>query len=212
MESRKRAHSLKLKKMIAYIKGAIVHKDSKQVIVDVNGIGYAVDVTPRVITGLPPIGETVTFYTHYYQNRENKVTLYGFTSMDALKIFELALTVSGVGPALAQNIVSRLSPAQFQRAVQRGDTTTLIRVPRLSKDIAQVIITKLKNKISKIKLESAVDTEKSVAPDVEVIEILVNLGASELEAEQAVEKAQKVLGSSAKRDNLVKQALRYIRN
>ena len=198
--------------MIAYIKGAIVHKDTKQVIVDVNGIGYAIDVTPRVITGLPPIGETVTFYTHYYQNRENKVTLYGFTSMDALKIFELALTVSGVGPALAQNIVSRLSPSQFQSAVQRGDTTTLIRVPRLSKDIAQVIVTKLKNKIGKIKLEGAVDTEKSVAPDIETIQILVNLGASELEAEQAVGKAQKVLGGSAKRDNLVKQALRYIRN
>lgn len=198
--------------MIAYIKGVIAYKDTKQVIVDVNGIGYAIDVTPRVITGLPPIGETVTFYTHYYQNRENKVTLYGFTSIDALKVFELALTVSGVGPALAQNIVSRLSPAQFQRAVQRGDTTTLIRVPRLSKDIAQVVITKLKNKIGKIKLESAVDTEKSVAPDIEVIQILVNLGASELEAEQAVEKAQKVLGDSAKRDNLVKQALRYIRN
>ena len=198
--------------MIAYIKGAIVHKDTKQVIVDVNGIGYAIDVTPRVITGLPPIGEMVTFYTHYYQNRENKVTLYGFTSMDALKIFELALTVSGVGPALAQNIVSRLSPSQFQRAVQREDTTTLMRVPRLSKGIAQVVITKLKNKISKIKLEGAVDTEKSVAPDIEVIQILVNLGASELEAEQAVEKAQNVLGGSAKRDNLVKQALRYIRN
>ena len=83
--------------MIAYIKGAIVHKDTKQVIIDVNGIGYAVEVTPRVITGLPPIGEIVTLYTHYYQNRDNKVTLYGFTSMDALKIFELALTVSGVG-------------------------------------------------------------------------------------------------------------------
>ena len=198
--------------MIAYIKGVIAHKDTKQVIVDVNGIGYAIDVTPRVIPGLPSIGETVTFYTHYYQNRENKVTLYGFTSMDALKVFELALTVSGVGPALAQNIVSRLSPAQFQRAVQRGDTTTLMRVPRVSKDFAQVIISKLKNKIGKIKLEGAVDTEKSVAPDIEVIQILVNLGASEFEAEQAVEKAQKVLGGSAKRDNLVKQALRYIRN
>ena len=198
--------------MIAYIKGVIAHKDTKQVIVDVNGIGYAVDVTPRVISGLPPIGETVTFYTHYYQNRENKVTLYGFTSMDALKVFELALTVSGVGPALAQNIVSRLSPSQFQGAVQRGDTTTLMRVPRLSKDLAQVVITKLKNKIGKIKLEGAIDTEKSVAPDIEVIQILVNLGASELEAEEAVEKAQKVLGGSAKRDNLVKQALRYIRN
>ena len=198
--------------MISYIKGVIVHKETKQVIVDVNGIGYAVDVPPRVVTGLPPMGETVTFYTHYYQNRENKITLYGFTSMDARKVFELALTVSGVGPALAQNIVAQLSPLQFQRAVQRGDTTTLMRVPRLSKDIAQVIITKLKKNIIKMKLEGEADTEKSVAPSIEVIEILVNLGASELEAEQAVEKAQKVLGSSAQRDNLVKQALRYLRN
>ena len=198
--------------MIAYIKGVIVHKETKQVIVDVNGIGYAIDVPPRVITGLPPIGDTITFYTHYYQNRDNKITLYGFISMDALKVFELALTVSGVGPALAQNIVARLSPLQFQRAVQRGETTTLMRVPRLTKDIAQVIITKLKKNITKMKLEGDADFEKSGTPDASVIEMLVNLGASELEAEQAVEKAQKVLGDSAQPENLLKQALRYIRN
>ncbi len=198
--------------MIAYIKGIIVHKETKQVIVDVNGIGYLVDVPPRVLTGLPPIGDTVTLYTYYYQNRENKITLYGFLSRDALKVFELALTVSGVGPALAQNIVARLSPLQFQRAVNRGDATTLMRVPRLSKDLAQVIITKLKKNIGKMKFEGAADPSKSMAPNAEVIEMLVNLGASELEAEQAVEKAQKVLGDSAQRENLIKQALRYIRN
>ena len=198
--------------MISYIKGIIVHKETKQVIVDVNGIGYTVDVPPRVVTGLPPIGDTVTFYTYYYQNRENKITHYGFPSRDALKVFELALTVSGVGPALAQNIVARLSPLQFQRAVQSGDATTLMRVPRLSKDLAQIIITKLKKNITTMKFEGAADFEKSGAPDAEVIEILVNLGASELEAEQAVEKAQKVLGDSAQRENLVTQALRYIRN
>ena len=198
--------------MIAYIKGVIVHKETKQVIVDVNGIGYTLDVPPRVVTGLPPIGETVTFYTYYYQNRENKVTLYGFLSRDALKVFELALTVTNVGPALAQNIVARLSPLQFQRAVQRGDATTLMRVPRVSKDLAQVIITKLKKNIAKIKFEGDTDASKSMAPDAGVIEMLVNLGASEFEAEQAVEKAQKVLGASAQRENLIKQALRYIRN
>ena len=198
--------------MIAYIKGIIVHKETKQVIVDVNGIGYMLDVPPRVVTGLPPIGDTVTFYTYYYQNRENKITLYGFPSRDAVKVFELALTVSGVGPALAQNIVARLSPLQFQRAVTRGDATTLMRVPRLSKDLAQVIITKLKKNITQLKLEGEGDPSKSMAPNAAVIEMLVNLGASELEAEQAVEKAQKVLGDSAQRDNLIKQALRYIRN
>lgn len=198
--------------MISYIKGIIVHKETKQVIVDVNGIGYAIDVPPRVITDLPPVGDTVTFYTYYYQNRENKITLYGFTSRDALRVFELALTVTGVGPALAQNIVARLSPTQFQRAVQRGDPTTLMRVPRLTKDIAQVIITKLKKNIMKMQLEGEAELGETGSLNVEVIKMLVNLGASELEAEQAVEKAQKVLGDSAQRENLVAQALRYIRN
>lgn len=198
--------------MISYIKGIIVHKETKQVIVDVNGIGYAIDVPPRVITDLPPVGDTVTFYTHYNQTRENKITLYGFTSRDTLRVFELALTVTGVGPALAQNIVARLSPTQFQRAVQRGDTTTLMRVPRLTKDIAQVIITKLKKNIMKMQLEGGAELGETGSLNVEVIKMLVNLGASELEAEQAVEKAQKVLGDSAQRENLVAQALRYIRN
>ena len=198
--------------MITYIKGIIVHKETKQVIVDVNGVGYALDVPPRVVTGLPPIGDTVTFYTYYYQNRENKITLYGFPSRDALKVFELALTVNGVGPALAQNIVARLSPLQFQRAINRGEATTLMRVPRLSEELAQVIITKLKKNIAKMRFEGDTDPSKSTAPNAEVIEMLVNLGASELEAEQAVEKAQKVLGDSAQRENLIKQALRYIRN
>ena len=198
--------------MIAYIKGIIVHKETKQVIVDVNGIGYILDVPPRVVTGLPAIGDTVTLYTYYHQSRENKITLYGFPSRDAVKVFELALTVSGVGPALAQNIVARLSPLQFQRAINRGEVTTLMRVPRLSKDLAQVIITKLKKNIAKMKFEGDTDPSKSMAPNAEVIEMLVNLGASELEAEQAVEKAQKVLGDSAQRENLIKQALRYIRN
>ena len=198
--------------MIAYIKGVIVHKETKQVIVDVNGIGYAVDVAPRLVTDLPPIGDPVIFHTHYYQNRENKITLYGFISRDALKVFELALTVSGVGPALAQNIVARLSPLQFQRAVQHGETTTLMRVPRLTKEIAQVIITKLKKNITTMKLEGDADLERSGTPDGSVIEMLINLGASELEAEQAVEKAQKVLGDTAQPENLLKQALRYIRN
>lgn len=199
--------------MISYIKGVLADKETTQIVVDVNGIGYTIDVPARIVTDLPSIGDTVILYTYYHQNRDNKITLYGFASKDALKVFELALTVSGVGPALAQNIVTRLSPTQFQRAVHRGDATTLMRVPRLSKDIAQVIITKLKKNIMKLKLEGDVDLEKPTgAPDTEAIKILVNLGASELEAERAVDKAQQVLGESAQRENLIAQALRYIRN
>ena len=199
--------------MISYIKGVLVDKGTTQVVVDVNGIGYAIDVPPRTITDLPAVGDTVLLHIYYHQNRDNKITLYGFNSKDARSVFELALTVSGVGPALAQNIIARLSPSQFQRAVHRGEATTLMRVPRLSKDIAQVIITKLKKSIMKLKIEGDADPGRSIgAADVEAIKILVNLGASELVAEQAVEKAQNVLGESAPRENLVAQALRYIKD
>ena len=200
--------------MISYIKGVLADKETTQVVVDVNGIGYMIDVSPRTITDLPATGDIVTLYTYYHQNRDNKITLYGFPSKDGRKVFELALTVSGVGPALAQNIVARLSPSQFQRAVHRGDATTLMRVPRLGKDLAQVIISKLKKNIMKLKLEGDVDLGKPAgAPAAEAIQILVNtLGASELEAEQAVDKAQQILGESAQRENLIAQALRYIRN
>ena len=198
--------------MISYIKGVLAHKDTKQVTVDVNGIGYAVDVPPRTQTDLPPIGDPVTFYTYYYQNRDNKITLYGFISRDALKVFELALTVSGVGPALAQNIADRLSPAQFQSAIHRGNITALTRVPRLGNELAHVIISKLKKNIMKMKFEGTVDREHAISLDAEVIEMLVNLGAPELQAEKAVEKAQKILGPAAKRENLVQHALRYIQN
>ena len=198
--------------MISYIKGVLAHKDTKQVTVDVNGVGYAVDVPPRTLTDLPPIGDTVTFYIHYHQNRDNKITLYGFISRDALKVFESALTVSGVGPTLAQNIVARLSPLQFQRAIHRGDTAVLTRVPRLGKELAQVMISKLKKNITKMTFEGAADLENIVSLDAEVIEMLINLGAPELQAEKAVEKAQKILGPSAKREDIVQHALRYVQN
>ena len=87
-----------------------------------------------------------------------------------------------------------------------------MRVPRVSKEIAQLIIIKLKKNIAKVKLDGEPDLGQSGTPNTEVIKILVNLGASEFEAERAVENAQKILGDSAQRDNLVKQALRYIRN
>ena len=177
--------------MISYIKGVLAHQDEKQVTVDVNGVGYAVDVPLRDLTDLPPIGDSVTFYIYYHQNRENKITLYGFTSRDALKVFELALTVSGVGPTLAQNIVARLSPAQFQRAIHSGDTAVLTRVPRLGKELAQVMISKLKKNITKMKFEGDVDPEHTVPLDTEVIEMLINLGAPELQAEKLLKRHKK---------------------
>lgn len=198
--------------MIAYVKGTLSIKDEKDVVVDVNGIGYLVEVASKTIEELPSVGESVTFYTYYSQNRENDIKLFGFTSRDALKIFELAMKVKGVGPTLAQNIVTRLSPSQFQQAVLKENIPILMRVPRVSKEVAQLIIIKLKKNIAKIKLEERVELVGAGSDQQAAIDVLINLGASDIDAEQAVEKAHKTLGDSADRDSLVKEALRYIGN
>ncbi len=198
--------------MIAHIKGILSDKDTKRIVVDVNGIGYSVDVAERTVTRLPAIGEEVTFYTYYTQNRDHEIKLYGFTSKDALKMFEMALTVTRVGPSLAQNILTVLSPSQFQQAVLKEDIRVLMRVPRLGKELAQLIILKLKKNIAKIKLDEKVELVGTAATHQAVINLLLNLQASELEAEEALKKAIESIGEDADRDALVKEALRYIRN
>lgn len=198
--------------MIAHLKGTISDKDTKGVVVDVNGVGYYVDVAERTATGLPAIGEEVTFYTHYSQSRDNEIKLYGFTSKDGLKMFQMALTVKGVGPSLAQNIVTRLSPSQFQQAVIKEDIPVLMRVPRLGKEIAQLIILKLKKSIAKVKLDEVVELVGTGSTHQVVLNLLINLQASEIEAEHALKKAIEAIGEDADRDDLVKEALRYIGN
>ncbi len=195
---------------ISFIKGILASQEEKQAIVDVNGIGYTVDIPPRAAKELPALGSEVTFYTHYHQNRENEVKLYGFTSRDDLKVFELSLTVKGVGPALAQNIVSKLSPSDFQRAVLSGDSATLIRVPRLNKELAQLFIIKLKNTIGRVEFEKNTEQSKPRIDSQEGLQALMGLGASEADAEQALIEAQKVLGSGAKLADLMRLALRYL--
>lgn len=195
---------------ISFVRGVLSSQEEKQVVVNVNGIGYTVDIPPRAVKELPTIGSEVTFYTHYHQNRENEVKLYGFTSRDDLKVFELALTVKGVGPALAQNIVSKLAPSDFQRAVLSGDSATLIRVPRLNKELAQLFIIKLKNTIGRVQFEKKAGEAKPRRDSQEGVQALMGLGASEPDAEQALIEAQKVLGAGAKLADLMRLALRYL--
>ena len=192
--------------MISFVKGVLAVKDSTQVIVDVNGIGYSVDIGEQTNSQLPEVGSEITLYTHYHC-RENEVKLYGFASRDELRVFETALVVKGVGPSLALNIVSKLSPAEFQRAIREGDHATLMRVPRLNKELAQLTIMKLKNTIRKVHFDANVDEAGSGEHTEAGVKVLVGLGASESAAERAIADAQKILGPTAKREELVRLAL-----
>lgn len=195
--------------MIAYVKGILAYSGPQRAVVEVNGIGYSIEIPSNATAKLPEIGSEVKFYT-YHHCRENEVKLFGFTTRDELKVFEIALTVKGIGPSLAQNIVSKLSPVEFQRAVRDGDHETLMAVPRLNEEMAQLIIIKLKNAIGKIHLDQKSDGGVPQQRAEEGIKALVGLGASENTAEWAVAEAQKALGNTAELEDLIRLALRYI--
>jgi Holliday junction DNA helicase RuvA len=199
--------------MISFVKGILESKNGKQAIVDVNGIGYIIEILPRTGRELPAAGSEVTFYTHYALREMNKTfeaKLYGFVSRDELKIFETALVVKGVGSGLAQNIVDRLSPAQFVSAVRNADHTTLMRVPRLNRELAQLITMKLKNAIKKVELDAAVEDGAMGEPVEEAVRALMGLEVTQEQAEGAVLEAQKVLGAQAKPPDIIRLALRYV--
>ena len=199
--------------MITFVKGILESKNERQAIVDVNGIGYIIEILPRTGRELPTVGTEVTFYTYYSLRELNKTfetKLYGFVSMDELKVFETALVVKGIGPGLAQNIVDKLSPAQFVSAVRNADHTTLMRVPRLNKELAQLITMQLKNAIKKVELDAAVEAEAMGEPVEEAVRALMGLEVTQAQAESAVLEAQKVLGEQAKPPDIIRLALRYV--
>ena len=195
--------------MIAFLHGVLASKDANHVVIDVSGVGYMVEIPPGSENKLPDIGLDIKFYTHYHI-REKDVKLYGFWSLDELKVFTIAITVKGIGPALALNIVSKLTPSQFRQAILAEDHAALIRVPRLNKQSAQLVIMTLKKKITQIGFDGTIEEDKSGKRNREAIQALIGLGGSEEASEKAVVEAQRVLGDEAKIEDLTLLALRYL--
>lgn len=128
--------------MIALIRGEIVARAGDHVVVDVRGVGYKVFV-PR-----HPSGDLVTLHTHQVV-REDAQQLFGFESREELALFELLITVSGVGPKAALSLLSTSSPAQLAAAIASGDAVALSRAPGVGKKTAERLIVDLKGKIAR---------------------------------------------------------------
>lgn len=137
--------------MFAYIKGTIEAKGSDSVIVEAGGIGYRIFTALSTIKNIGQIGTQVKVFTHYYV-REDFVALYGFFTMEELGMFEMLITVSGVGPKAAISMISTLSPSKFALAVVSQDTKSLTKAQGIGPKMAQRIILELKDKISKEQL------------------------------------------------------------
>ena len=131
--------------MFAYIKGVLESKNENYVVVDVNGIGYKIFVPNRGISKLPEIGDMVKVHTYYYV-REDNISLYGFNTQEELKMFELLISVSGIGTKSALAILSEISPSSFALSVISGDVSSLVKIPGIGNKTAQRMILELKDK------------------------------------------------------------------
>lgn len=115
--------------MFAYIKGELVEKAVNYVIIDVGGVGFQIFVSDLAISEIGEVGNTVKLHTYYYV-REDVVCLYGFLNREELRMFELLLSVSGIGAKSAIATLSNITPSSFALAIITNNISTLTKIPR----------------------------------------------------------------------------------
>ena len=134
--------------MLAYIKGKLEIKMTGYVVIDVGGLGYKVFMSDAGIEKIGNIGETVKVHT-YYRVREDDISIFGFNTQEELKMFELLISVSGVGAKTALTMLTVCEPSEFALAVISEDIKTLTTIPGIGPKSAKRIILELKDKIKK---------------------------------------------------------------
>ena len=134
--------------MLAYIKGKLEMKMTEYVVIDVGGLGYKVFMSEAGIEKLGNIGDTVKVHT-YYRVREDDISIFGFNTLEELKMFELLLGVSGVGARTALTMLATCTPSEFALAVVSEDVKALTSIPGIGPKSAKRIILELKDKIKK---------------------------------------------------------------
>lgn len=197
--------------MFAYIKGKVVVKTNTYIIIENNGIGYKIFMSQKAIEKIDDTEEEVKIHT-YYHVREDNISLYGFLSNDELRMFELLLSVSGIGAKSAITMLSEISTSDFAMAVISNDTSKLVKIPGIGAKSAARIILELKDKL---KNEDAIIKEnKEVKAKIvdetivsEAIAALQILGYAKKEIDKALEKVE-IEGLST--EEIIKAALKLL--
>ena len=196
--------------MIAYVKGKLDTKTNTFVVIDVQGIGYKIFMSAKSIESLGEIGQEVKVYTHYYV-REDNISLYGFSSNEELRMFELLISVSGVGAKSAIAMLSEITPSSFALAVITDDISKLVKIPGVGKKTAARIILELKDKL---KTETAIEQTEEMNVQIEkendsneAIAALQVLGYTRKEIEKVFEKIDI---KNLELEEIIKAALKYL--
>jgi Holliday junction DNA helicase RuvA len=195
--------------MIAQLRGTLGDKRPNQVLVDVGGVGYLVHIPLSTFYALGDLHSNVTLLIHT-QVREDAISLYGFLSAREKHLFELLISASGVGPALALKILSGMSVDDLVPAVRSGDLARLTRIPGVGRKTAERMIVELRDKLAAVEIpEDARKPVTTTGAASDVVSALLNLGYDQHAAEQAVERAGKN-GASETFEPLLRGALQEL--
>lgn len=194
--------------MIAHIAGVFEDLNNNKIVVDVNGIGYEILVSASVLGQLPPQGEFLKVYTHQHV-REDDLSLFGFSSTEEKELFQILITVSGIGSKTALAIISAIDRNRLTNAIITSDIATLSSLPGIGKKTAERLALELKDKLGSISttigpIQAANKNTK------DAIDALQQLGYNSREISKALTAIESDITPDSEVEVLIKKALKYL--
>lgn len=193
--------------MIGSLRGKLIDKRPNQLLLDVNGVGYQVQIPLSTFAGVGSLGTETTLLT-YTHVREDALALYGFLTSREKHCFELLISASGVGPSLALKILSGMAIEELVPAIRKGDFAQLVRIPGVGRKTAERIVVELRDKLVAIDVPETGKPATRSQLESDVASALVNLGYDERSVEKAVEKARAAGDSDF--EKLLREALQIL--
>jgi Holliday junction DNA helicase RuvA len=196
--------------MIAHLNGRLIHKSTESIIVDANGVGYELCIPLSTYYNLPEEREPVALnvYTHL---KDDAIQLFGFLTLEEKEVFRLLISVSGVGPKLARNILSGVAVPDLVASIAEGDKARLSSIPGIGGKSADRLIVELKDRVGGLSAAHAAAGLTVTEPVTgDVVSALGNLGYRQGQAEEAVKKARAALEDGAGFEGLLKEALKCL--
>lgn len=195
--------------MIAFLKGRLVHRDPARVVIDVNGVGYQVNISLQTFSDIKE-QESIMLHTHL-AIREDAHVLFGFSTESEKKLFQQLVSVNGVGPSTAIVMLSYMNSNELKSAIVREDAAALQGIKGIGGKTAQRVIIELKDKLKKESWEETQPVISSGAHNTlrrEALSALLTLGLPKAAAEKSVDAVLKKSGNTITLEDLVKQALK----
>ena len=197
--------------MIALLRGTLLEKHPNRLIVDVQGVGYDVQVPVSTFYEAGDAGRPVTLRIHTHV-REDQIALFGFATPLEHQLFERLIAVNGIGPKLALAVLSGIEPADFVRAVQGGDVVRLTRIPGVGKKTAERMTLELRDRLPTVDPPAGADAPAPADGGLraDVVSALVNLGYQSAAVDKAVGAALRDAGDGAAFEAVLRSSLRQL--